>query len=191
MKSRRSSASVKLQVRTSGGDAACNYKLLWGVKAAGQAVREQHLIRNILWRTKQIVCQRCLWGAHEEEFRSSLLRTRWSVVNRIVRGRLACRWHQRAARNMWQWPWGWVEQGDFCPFANEQLSSASFSPVDWSVSCSAEWQGNKVTSPSWISSKIYSECVKCSTSDGTWRFSEWKPNSANALPAGDVERRQV
>ena len=52
-------------------------------------------------------------------------------VNQIVQGCLTCT-HRRCGSSKWQWPWGWVDRGDFCPLANEHLTSGTFNNIDWS-----------------------------------------------------------
>lgn len=54
---------------------------------------------------------------------------------------LVTHWH--SVSDKWQWPWGWVERGDSCPFANEHRSSDSFNNNDWYGRSSSCWMARQ------------------------------------------------
>lgn len=80
------------------------------------------------WRTKQTCWGTRPWGQEMD----CILPSPAILMPHLIIGMFSMPATRRhSVSNKWQWPRGWVEMGDSCPFANEQRSSDSFNNTGW------------------------------------------------------------
>lgn len=128
-------------------------------------MRDQHLITALirqLFGEQSRLADRSHFEGHSHESRgrigASPLLILCSDINLVIQGCLACQWHTGSLLAISDsGPEEWVEQGDFCPFANERRSSDSFNNIDWyRRSVPVEWRSIPWLSDDYLGISAYS-----------------------------------